>query len=570
MLERALAAGLCGALAAAAPSPARAAAPPPLLAAHAAVASDHPASSEAGLAAMRGGGNAIDAACAVALTFDVTYPAAAGMGGGGFAVIYLAKERKAVALDFREKAPAAIKPGMFLNGGKPDPEASTSTGLAIGVPGEVRGLSEMVRRWGKLPFGKCVEAAEHLAKAGAKLPGHQAEMLESGFKRLGLPKDPKLAAIFYPGGKPLGEGAILKRPDLAGTYGKLRKSGADALYTGEIAEAIVAAARERGGVLTLDDLKAYAPVERKPLETRYRGASVYSMPPPSSGGIAVGETLGILEAKSADLSKLGHDSSAYLHVLAEAFKHAFADRARHLGDADFVRVPQGHLADPAYHKELAARIKDGAVLPRDAYGTPDSAAAMLKDGGTTHLCVIDADGNAVALTTTVNLGFGSKIMAGKTGIVLNNQMDDFSLLPGVPNAFGLIGNAQNAVAPGKRPLSSMSPTIVVDDQGVKLVAGAGGGPRIITGTTQVILNVLDFKMDAQAAVAAPRVHHQWVPDALEYEADLPRDVVDALEKRGHRTKAANWHVGATNLLVRTDKGIEAAADPRIPAAPAGY
>jgi gamma-glutamyltranspeptidase / glutathione hydrolase len=285
------------------------------------------------------------------------------------------------------------------------------------------------------------------------------------------------------------------------------------------------------------------------------------------------ETLGILATHyptEAALQRDGRGSSAYLHVLSEALKHGFADRARFLGDTDFVSVDLPHLTSPAYHAELARRIKPDAVLPRDAYGTLGPPPAQHKDGGTTHLSVIDAEGNAVALTTTVNLTFGAHLVAGKTGIVLNDQMDDFSLTPGLPNAFGLIGNEQNAVAPGKRPLSSMTPTIAVEADGrVKVVVGAAGGPTIISSTAQVLMNVVDWKLDAQAAVAAPRIHDQWFPDLLMVEGDIPRDVTDGLARRGHKIKEVP-HIGTANVLVRTDQGIEAGAEPRSPSAPAGY
>jgi len=326
-------------------------------------------------------------------------------------------------------------------------------------------------------------------------------------------------------------------------------------------------------VLTAEDLAGYTATERTPLATDYRGLRVYSMPPSSSGGVVLVEALGILAAHyptEADLQRDGRGSSAYLHVVSEALKHGFADRARFLGDTDFVAVDLPRLTSAAYHAELARRIKPNAVLPRDAYGTLGAPPAEHKDGGTTHLSVIDADGNAVALTTTVNLGFGAHLVAGKTGIVLNDQMDDFSLTPGVPNAFGLIGNEQNAVAPRKRPLSSMTPTIAVDSNGqVKVVVGAAGGPTIISATAEVLLNVVDWKLDAQAAVAAPRIHDQWFPDLLMIEPDVPRDVTTGLEQRGHKIKEMP-HVGTVNVLVRTDKGIEAGAEPRSPSSPAGY
>jgi gamma-glutamyltranspeptidase/glutathione hydrolase len=521
------------------------------------------------VAALKAGGNAVDAACATALALGVVHPEASGIGGGGFSVIYLAKEKKSYALDFRERAPAAITPASFLKDGKLDPQLSKRGGLAVAVPGEVRGLSEMVRRWGKLPFARCVDGAQKLAARGFPVSWRLAQNLREIDRK--APDDKRFLDIFA--GKPLGEGEIWRRPDLASTLGKLRAGGADAFYKGDVAKEIVKAVASAGGVLSAADLAGYTATDRTPLTGDYRGLHIYSMPPSSSGGVVLLETLGILATHyptDADLARDGRGSSAYLHVLSEAFKHGFADRARFLGDTDFVTVDLPHLTSAAYHAELARRIKTDAVLPRDAYGTLGAPPAQHKDGGTTHLSVIDADGNAVALTSTVNLTFGAHLVAGKTGIVLNDQMDDFSLTPGLPNAFGLIGNEQNAVAPGKRPLSSMTPTIVVDADGrVKMVVGAAGGPTIITATAEVLLNVVDWKLDAQAAVAASRVHDQWFPELLMVEGDIPRDVTDGLVRRGHKLKEAP-HIGTVNVLVRTDKGIEAGAEPRSPSGPAGY
>jgi gamma-glutamyltranspeptidase/glutathione hydrolase len=547
-----------------------AATPPPFRAAHAAVASDHPLASAAGAALLKGGGNAVDAACATALALGVVHPDASGIGGGGFAVIYLAASKQTVALDFRERAPAGATPAAFFKDGKLDPELSKRGGLAVAVPGEVRGLAEMVKRWGKLPFSRCVEGAHRLANLGFPVSWRLARSLGS----LGQPGPGSDAGFLKAlSTKPLAEGDSWRRPELAWTLSRLRAGGADAFYKGPVAQEIVKAVRTAGGVLSEQDLADYAATPRAPLEGQYRGLRVLSMPPPSSGGIVLMEALGIMATvypTDADVRKEGRGSSAYLHVLAEALKHGFADRARYLGDTDFVSVDLAHLTSAAYHAELAHRIRRDAVLARDAYGTLGPAPAQHRDGGTTNLSVIDADGNAVALTTTVNLGFGAHLVAGKTGILLNDQMDDFSLNPGVPNAFGLIGNEQNAVAPSKRPLSSMTPTIAVDDLGrVQVVVGAAGGPTIISATTQVLLNVVDWKLDPQAAVAAPRIHDQWFPDVLAVEPEVARDVVDGLTRRGHKVQEAP-HIGTANVLVRTDKGIEAGAEPRSPSSPAGF
>jgi gamma-glutamyltranspeptidase/glutathione hydrolase len=557
-----------------APAPAARVAPTtPLRVGHAAVASDHPLASAAGVAALKAGGNAVDAACATALALGVVHPESSGIGGGGFAVVYLAKAKETHALDFRERAPAAITPGMYLKDGKAQPALSVRGGLAVAVPGEVRGLGEMVRRWGKLPFRRCVEPALALATRGFPVSWRLARDLTAVMDHAA--KEPEADPTFVAqiSGTARVEGETWKRPELAATLQKLKSGGPDAFYKGPIAAEIVAAVKAAGGVMTATDLAGYAVVERKPVATAYRGLTIYSMPPASSGGVALIETLGILGARfpiAADLPPDGRGGPTYLHVLVEAFKHAFADRARFLGDTDFVPVDLAHLTDPAYHRALAARIRPAGVLPQDAYGTLAPPKAPPRDGGTTHFNVIDADGNAVALTSTINLGFGAHLIAGKTGIVLNDQMDDFSLQPGVPNAFGLIGNEQNAIAPGKRPLSSMTPTIAVDHDGrVRVAVGAAGGPTIITATAEVLLNVVDGKMDAQAAIAAPRLHHQWFPDVLMVEPELPSATVHALAQRGHKVKPVE-HIGTVNLLVRTDSGIEAASEPRSPSAPAGY
>jgi gamma-glutamyltranspeptidase / glutathione hydrolase len=556
-------------------SPPATTAPPEtgLKAAHAAVASDHPLASAAGLAALKGGGNAVDAACATALALGVLHPESSGIGGGAFMLVYVSKQKKIYALDARERAPAAITPGAYMKDGRPVAELSQRGGLAVAVPGEVRGLGEMVRRWGALPFRRCVEPAQRLAARGFPVSSRLAGSLAALDRPNGggpAQTSDRFREIFA--AKPLRAGETWRRPDLAWTLGKLR-AGPDAFYKGDVAKEIVGAVRAGGGVLTADDLAAYTVVDRTPVEARYRGLRVASMPPSSSGGVALIETLGILAARYPSGPAAAGEtrgSAAQLHMLAEAFKHAFADRARYLGDTDFVAVDVARLTDPAYHAALARRIKPGAVLPRDAYGTLGPPPAPPRDGGTAHLSVIDADGNAVALTTTVNLHFGAHLVAGKTGIVLNDEMDDFSLQPGVPNAFGLIGNEQNAVAPRKRPLSSMTPTIALDEGGrVRVVVGAAGGPTIITSTAQVLLNVLDWKLPAQEAIAAPRIHHQWFPELLGVEPAISADAVAGLGKIGHKVKTFP-HIGTVNLLVRSDTGIEAAAEPRSPSKPAGY
>jgi gamma-glutamyltranspeptidase / glutathione hydrolase len=552
---------------------ARAATPPPLEVPHAAVASDHASASAAGVELLRAGGNAADAACAVALALGVVNPHASGIGGGGFAVIYTAKDKKVQTLDFREVAPGSIRPELFVRDGKPIPELSLRGGLAVGVPGEVRGLSELVRRFGKRSWKDCVAPAERLATRGFPASRRLAVLVAGPRTPTGDPRPPEEMAFVRKAmsfKEPMRPGDLVRRPELGATLRLLRQKGPEAFYSGALTAEIVKAVKEAGGVMLDTDLRRYAVVMRPPLEIGYRGFRVFSMPPPSSGGIVIAEVLGILAEKVKDPAKLGRGSSAHLHLLTEAFKHGFADRARLLGDPDFVEVPTAKLLDPAYHRALAARIDEGRVLPQEKYGM-GGGPQLPKDGGTAHLSVIDAEGNAIALTTTVNTWFGAHLLAGKTGIVLNNQMDDFATAPNTPNAFGLVGNAQNAVAAGKRPLSSMSPTVVLEGDKVKMVVGGAGGPSIITGTLQVLMNVLDFKLDAQAASAAPRIHHQWQPPTLSYEEDIPADVIEALGKRGHQTRMRPTLGGSqVNVVVRTATGLEAASEFRGGGGPAGY
>ena len=548
-----------------------AATPPPLRVSHAAVASDHRDASATGLAALRAGGNAADAACAAALALGVVNPHASGLGGGGFALIYVAKEKKTYALDFREQAPSAIKPELFLAAGA-DRAPSRRGGLAVAVPGEVRGLAQLVKRFGRRSWQDCVQPAERLAAAGFRATPVLAEAVEAGSGADSADPDPKTndayLAQIVSYHSPLHAGDLVRRPALAATLHTLRTRGPESFYAGPLAAEIAAAVRASGGVLSAEDLARYQVIERIPLTTSYRGHRIFAMPPPSSGGIVIAEALGILAARIPDPSKIARGSSGYLHLLAETLKHGFADRARLLGDADFVKVPLESLLDPGYHQKLAAKINDRGVLPIDQYGRGPGVPPP-KDHGTAHLCVIDAEGNAVALTSTVNTWFGARVVVGKTGIVLNNQMDDFSIAPNTPNAFGLIGSAQNRVAPGKRPLSSMSPTIVLQGDEVQMVLGGAGGPTIISAVLQVMLNVIDGHMDAQAASAAPRIHHQWQPENLVYEADIPQDVVDGLVRRGHKVEPRD-SMALVNVIVRTADGLEAAAEFRGGGAPAGY
>ena len=536
-----------------------------LHASHAAVASDSQAASAAGVEMLKSGGNAVDAACATALALGVTNPFASGLGGGGFALVYLAKTGKALALDFRETAPAALT--AHASGGA---GIQPQSGLSVGVPGEARGLAELVQRFGKLPFSLCVKPALRLAR-GFSVSPWLAQQVQDEIKRNPTSGPDLVAKIFSidrQAAARLRAGDHVARPTLAATLKRLRNEGPDALYRGAIASAMVAATANAGGILSLADLARYAPVQRQPLATDFLGHRVFAMPPPSAGGTIMVEVLGILANRTADWrGEASPTAPAYLHALAEALKHGFADRARFLGDPAFVRVPLEHLLDARYHRDLAQRIQPMRVLAHDAYGTtanrPTEAA---RDGGTAHVSVVDEAGNAVALTTTINLEFGARIVAG--GIVLNDQMDDFTPQQ-QPDVFSLSGSDANRPAPGKRPVSSMSPTIVLGERGVELVAGAAGGPRIVSATLQILVDVLGFGLDAQEAVAAPRVHHQWEPDILYYEPQIPLETIRALENRGQQPQPRQ-DIGKANVIVRSRAGLDAAADRRSGGQPAGY
>ena len=537
------------------------------------VATDHPLASRAGLEVLRAGGNAVDAACAAAFALGVVNPAGSGVGGGGFMMVRQGCAPGAgcagqpLVLDFREVAPAAASRDMYLNKGLPA-DASRLGGLAVGVPGEVRGCAEAVKRYGKLPLARVLAPSLKLARDGFPVGPHLAKSIKDKQKKMA--RFPALGRIFMPGGKALKVGQPMTRPGLARTLAAVAKEGPGVFYEGWIAREIVKAVKARGGVITAADLKAYKVKDRQPLMVSYRGHDVWTMPPPSSGGVAMIQVLNILGRYP--LRRMGHNASLYLHHLTEALKHAFADRARHLGDPDFVKVPVARLTAMKYADELAGRIL-GFTQESGRYGspvTPDRSAGQDRPG-TSHLSVIDGAGNAVAMTTTINTGFGSMVVAGKTGIILNNEMDDFAARPGEPNAFGLIQGEGNAVAPGKRPLSSMSPTLVMKGGKIVMAAGASGGPTIITGTLQALLNRIDFGLDAAACVSRARVHHQWMPDRLVVESDMPRDVVFNLAGRGHLVQPTSHPFTAVQVVVKGEDGLlYGASDPRKMGAPAGY
>ncbi len=527
---------------------------------------------EAGLAMLEAGGNAIDAAVATAFALGVTEPYHSGIGGGGLLLLHLASG-ETIALDARETAPAAAHAGMFLEPGVAD-DASRTGPLAVATPGLVAGLALAQERWGTLPLADVMAPAIALAEDGFPISLRHARMIEFWRGMGHAERYPETAAIQAPpAGTPAMPGWRLVQKDLASTLRAIARDGPDAFYRGPIAAAIADEVQRRGGILRADDLAAYEVELREPVRGRYRGRAVLSFPPPSSGGIALLQMLNVLEG--FDLAALGAGSSASIHRIAEAMKLAFADRAAYLGDTDFVDVPVEQLLDEAY----AARQRARMLPPRWrrapwTWGRDEVAIRVPgpglgpwppPPGGTSHFSITDAAGNAVAVTQTVNLLYGSGLTAAGTGIVLNDEMDDFSIDLNHPNAFGLVDiRGSNAVAPGKRPLSSMTPTILLEDGRVRMVTGSPGGPRIISTTLLTILNVVDYGMDVSEAVAAPRFHHQWEPDELRVERAIPVDVREALRRRGHHVAESerNWS-SAQAIVIDPETGWHlGGSDPR--------
>jgi len=517
------------------------------------VVSDNALANKAGMEILGRGGNAVDAAVATALALAVVDQAASGLGGGGFMVIYEAKDHRAHALDFRETAPEAARSELYMKGGKPVPALSLTGALAVAVPGEVAGLMQAFKRFGSLPVQVVMAPAIRLANEGFPVDGplnFAIERMQATIKRF-----PDLARVFMPKDEVPAQGQLLRQTDLGETLKAIATQGADVFYQGWIAQAIVETLKKDGGVMTVEDLKNYKAVWREPLIGNYRKRTVITMPPPSSGGVAILEMLDVLEGYN--LNKLTHNSATYLHLLAEVMKHAFADRAQYLGDPDFVKAPISMLTSKEYTSWIRGRISPVKTYPAKYYGLGN---LRVEQGGTTHFSVLDQFGNAVACTLSVNTRFGSKILVPKTGIVLNNTMDDFALHPS-GNVYGLVGAEANSLQPRKRPLSSMAPTIVLQGDRPELIVGGAGGPRIISATLQTILNVMDFQMPVKEAVAAPRIHHQWMPEELSVEAEIPVDTKKSLERRGHAVKERS-ELGVVQAIVVKRGKISGAPDPR--------
>lgn len=512
-----------------------------------------------GLDVLQNGGNAIDAGVAIGFALAVTLPRAGNLGGGGFMIIHRADSDETVALDFRETAPAAAFRDMYLDeDGNAVAERSRFTYQAVGVPGSVAGLALAAERYGTMPLAELMAPAIDLAENGITVTPDLANSLAGIGDRLS--KWPESARIFYKeDGGNYQPGETLVQADLAESLRLIAEHGPSAFYEGEIAQKIVADMEANDGLVTLEDLQNYQPVIREPVRGNYRGYDIVSMPPPSSGGIHVVQILNMLE--HYPIGQLGHNSASTIHRMAEAMKLAYADRSEYLGDTDFVEVPVNGLISKDYAAELVQQID--VTRARPASEIKPNNPIPFEGNDTTHYSVMDRDGNVVSTTYTINFSYGTGIVAAGTGILLNNEMDDFSAKPGVPNAYGLIGGDANAVEPGKRPLSSMTPTIVMQDGEVRLITGSPGGARIITTVLQVIMNVIDHDMNIAEASAASRIHHQWLPDELRVEKGLSPDTVALLKALGHEVKVLDA-MGSTQSIMRLPSGLYGASDPRRP------
>jgi gamma-glutamyltranspeptidase/glutathione hydrolase len=530
------------------------------------VATVHPLATEAGLAALRAGGNAVDAAIAAAVTLGVVDGHNSGLGGGSLLLIR-APDGSVHALDGREMAPARAHRDMYVRDGKLDAEASQTGPLAVAVPGALAVYAEALERFGKRRLADVLEPAAALAENGFALDRVYAAKLAANAAKIARFPGSK-AVLLRPDGQAFGLGETLRQPDLARTYRAIAAEGPAWFYGGPFARSVGQWMAENGGVLSTSDFGAYRVRRRKPLTTTYRGHSVIGFPPPSSGGVHVAQMLAMLEP-IALAETYRRDPAEWTHVVAEAMKRAFADRAHWLGDPDFARVPRG-LIDKAYAESLGRTIDPKRATRVAGHGMPPRADEDVFEKHTTHVAAADASGYWVSLTTTVNTTFGSKVIVPGTGVILNNEMDDFSAQPGQPNAFGLVGAEANAVAPGKRPLSSMSPTIVLRDKRPIMTVGAAGGPTIISQVLIALLRRLDLEAPLEECLGGPRFHHQWAPDELRLERSTPQSLQDSLRSRGHTLKLVDGLGVSQAITWDAARGVfQGVSDPRVPGLAAG-
>ncbi|MCG8503207.1 MAG: gamma-glutamyltransferase [Sphingomonadales bacterium] len=529
----------------------------PVIAPNGMVAAQERRAAAAGAEMLAAGGNAVDAAVATGFALAVTLPQAGNLGGGGFMLIHLAEENRTIAIDYREMAPAAAHRDLFLDAaGNVDRNLARFSLLSTGVPGTVAGLVHALENYGTMELEDVIQPAIDMAEDGIAMSYPIAQSLSQRGER--LQRHPASARYFFKeDGSAYAGGDLWVQEDLAWTLKRIRRKGAEAFYRGRVAERIVAEMEAGGGLITMADLAAYRPVEREAVRGRYDGYEIIAMPPPSSGGVHVIQMLNVLEGY--DLRRLGHNSAAYLHLLVETMKRAYADRSEYLGDPDFYPVPVAALTDKGYAAEIRSAIDPGQA-------TPSAEIAPAKDlraeaPNTTHYSVVDAAGNMVSNTYTLNFSYGNGIAVTGAGFLLNNEMDDFSAKPGVPNAFGLVGGEANAIEAGKRPLSSMTPVIVLKDGRPWMATGSPGGSTIINAVLQMLLNVMEFDMNIAAATAAPRLHHQWLPDRVFIEPGISPDTVAALVAIGHQFGRPRI-LGATQTVMAGPGVVYGATDPR--------
>lgn len=525
------------------------------------VASQRATASDIGADILRQGGNAVDAAVAVGFVLAVNLPRAGNLGGGGFMLIHLAETGRTVAIDYRERAPARAHRDIFLDAeGNVDQQKARFSHLSAGVPGTVAGLLHALDNYGTLDRATVMAPAVRMAEQGLVVDYDLASVLARRSETLQRHAASR-AKFFKRDGSAYRPGDRWVQPALARTLRRIAEHGRQGFYEGETAEMIVAEMAANDGLITREDLRKYQPVERDPLVGTYRGHSIVTMPPPSSGGVHLIQMLNVLE--HFPLRRFGMNSAATLHHMTEAMKLAYADRSRHLGDPDFYDVPVSWLTDKTYGEALAGSINPERARPSAEIGPGEAPPRESPD--TTHFSVIDRHGNAVANTYTLNFSFGSAITVSGAGFLLNNEMDDFSAKPGTPNAFGLLGGEANAIEPGKRPLSSMTPTMIFREGRPLLVTGSPGGSRIITTVLQHVVNVITFERNVASALHAPRIHHQWLPDRLSYEAGLSPDTVEALRALGHDA-APSGTMGSLQSVLWRDGVFYGASDPRRPEA----
>lgn len=530
----------------------------PVIAKNGMVASEQELATQIGVDILKAGGNAVDAAVAVGFALAVALPNAGNIGGGGFMMVHDARSGKDIALDFREVAPRGASRTMYLDAdGKVIDGKSLHTHYAVGVPGTVAGMTHALSRWGSMPLARVMAPAIALADKGYPVSVTLAKTLEQEKKQMG--RWPATQAVFWKNGAPLQTGERLVQKDLAQSLRLISQQGAKAFYQGAIAQKIAAEMAPHANAITLQDLRDYKVAEREPVRGSYRGYQIVTMPPPSSGGAHLIQILNMMERWP--MNQWGANSAQSVHYMTEAMKLAYADRSEYLGDPDFVKIPLKGLISKSYAGELAAGIKPQQARPSQDI-RPGRPQAYESDQ-TTHYSVVDKAGNAVAVTYTLNTNFGSGIVARGTGILLNNEMDDFSAKPGVANAYGLVGGDANAVQAGKRPLSSMTPTLVLKDGKPVLVTGSPGGARIITTVLQQIVNHIDFGMNPAEAASTPRFHHQWTPDELRVEKGFSPDTLALLRQWGHKV-ALKASMGRSQTIEVRDGLLRGASDPRNP------